>query len=102
MYIKDLKPASYNPRKISDEQLERLKKSLQEFGDLSGIVYNRRTGNVIGGHQRLKCLPPDAKIEKKDLKERSKTGTVAEGWIVIDGEKFIYREVDWDEAIKKT
>jgi DNA modification methylase len=101
MKLSDLKPADYNPRKISDKQLEMLRKSLDEFGDLSGIVFNRRTGNVIGGHQRLKCLPPDAKIEKKDLKERSKTGTVAEGWIVIDGEKFVYREVDWDEATEK-
>ncbi len=43
MQIKDLKPAAYNPRKITDAQLARLKKSLEEFGDLSGIVVNVRT-----------------------------------------------------------
>ena len=101
MKIKDLKPAEYNPRKISDEQLQRLKKSLLEFGDLSGIVFNRQTGNVIGGHQRLKCLPPDAKIEKKTLKEPSPTGTTATGTITIDGERFIYREVDWSKEKEK-
>lgn len=100
--ITDLKPANYNPRKITDEQLERLKKSLQEFGDLSGIVFNRRTGNLVGGHQRIKCLPPDVKIEKKELKEKSKTGTKAQGFIIFDGgEKHTYREVDWDEATEK-
>lgn len=107
--LKDLKPAEYNPRKITDAQIERLKKSLTEFGDLSGIVFNRRTGNLVGGHQRLKCLPPDASIEKKEFKKPSSTGTVAEGHIILaprldkEGspragvvdEKYSYREVDW-------
>jgi len=39
MKLSDLKPAAYNPRKITDEQLEMLKKSFKKFGDLSGIVY---------------------------------------------------------------
>lgn len=42
MKVKDLKPAGYNPRKISKEKLAALKKSLEEFGDLSGIVVNAR------------------------------------------------------------
>lgn len=96
MKIKDLKPAEYNPRKITDEQLERLKKALHEFGDLSGLVFNKRTGNLVGGHQRLKCLPADAVIEKKALKVPSRTGTIAEGCVIIEGEKFVYREIDWD------
>jgi len=33
MKLTDLKPAAYNPRKITDAQLARLKKSLEEFGD---------------------------------------------------------------------
>ena len=113
MKIKDLKPAAYNPRKITDEQLERLKKALYEFGDLSGIVFNRKTGNLLGGHQRLKCLPPDAVIEKEKLKKPSRTGTVAEGYIIIPSsvipaeagiqkeERYSYREVNWDEAKEK-
>ncbi|MEK7075746.1 MAG: hypothetical protein AAB948_03070, partial [Patescibacteria group bacterium] len=96
MKIKDLKPALYNPRKITDAQLANLKKAIIEFGDLSGIVFNRQTGNLVGGHQRIKCLPPDAQIVKTKLKKSSRTGTIAEGFIIIDGEKFSYREVDWD------
>lgn len=93
--VADLTPAKYNPRKISDKQLRMLKKSIEEFGDLSGIVFNRRTGNLVGGHQRLKCLPHDARIERKEFKEPSRTGTIAEGRITIDGENYAYREVDW-------
>lgn len=62
--IGDIVPADYNPRKISSQQLKRLKKSLNEFGDLSGFVVNVRTGNLIGGHQRLKCLPKGGGAKK--------------------------------------
>lgn len=49
MKVQDLKPAGYNPRKITKAQLERLKKSLDEFGDLSGIVFNVRTQTTLAG-----------------------------------------------------
>ena len=78
-----------------------LKKSLEQFGDLSGIIFNRRTGRLVGGHQRVKVLPPGSKIEKEDLTETSKTGTVALGSIQIGGDRFVYREVDWDETTEK-
>lgn len=94
--INTLKPAEYNPRKITKEQLESLKKAMEEFGDLSGIVFNRRTGNMVGGHQRIKVIPEDAEIHKTSFKNPTRTGTVAEGYILLGGEKFIYREVDWD------
>lgn len=101
MQVKELKPAKYNPRKITQSQLDALGKSLIVFGDLSGIVYNQRTGNVVGGHQRLKCIPLDAIIEKINLSKISKTGTISEGNIIFNGEKYVYREVDWDESKEK-
>lgn len=94
--INTLKPADYNPRKITKEQLESLKNAMEEFGDLSGIIFNRRTGNMVGGHQRIKAIPEDAEISKDKLPKLSRTGTVAEGYILLNGEKFAYREVDWD------
>ena len=53
--LSEIKGASYNPRKISNEALGRLTKSLAELGDLQPITVNVRTGNtIIGGHQRFK------------------------------------------------
>ena len=95
MQVSDLKPAKYNPRKITGEKLGMLKKSMVEFGDLSGITFNRRSGNLIGGHQRIKHLDPSWKIEKHD--ETDKTGTVALGRIQTPFCRWTYREVDWDE-----
>lgn len=46
MNIKDLRPAVYNPRKISDEKLLLLERSLKEFGDLSGFLFNDKAGRL--------------------------------------------------------
>ena len=54
-----LTPARYNPRKDlkpGDAEYEKLKKSLEEFGYVEPVIWNRTTGNVVGGHQRLKVL----------------------------------------------
>lgn len=99
--ISTLKTADYNPRKITKEQLENLKKAMDEFGDLSGIVFNLRTGNLVGGHQRIKIIPEDAVIHKTSFRKPSRTGTIAEGYILLGGEKFAYREVDWDVNSEK-
>lgn len=54
--LTELKPSPYNPRKISNEQLERLKGSIEKFDLVEPIIWNKKTGNVVGGHQRLKVL----------------------------------------------
>lgn len=50
----DLKPATYNPRRISEAMLMKLKKGIREFGIIDPLVINK-DGTVIGGHQRLKA-----------------------------------------------
>lgn len=95
MKIKDLKPAKYNPRNITDKKLKMLSDSMLEFGDLSGIVFNIKTKRLVAGHQRIKQLDPLWKIEKKPHKD--KTGTVATGYVVTPQGRWQYREVDWSE-----
>ncbi len=54
-----LNPAAYNPRrdlKPGDKDYEKLKRSIEEFGFVEPVVWNEATGNVVGGHQRLKVL----------------------------------------------
>ena len=98
MQIKDLTPNPKNPRTITPEKLKALKNALYEFGDLGGFVFNKTTGQLVGGHQRARALPQTASvtIEKKYLKP-TRTGTIAEGFVVVDGERFKYREVKWRE-----
>jgi ParB-like chromosome segregation protein Spo0J len=54
--LQDLKPADYNPRKISGPEFEKLKRSIEEFGYVDLIIKNERTGAIVGGHQRYKAL----------------------------------------------
>ena len=54
-----LNPAKYNPRKDlkpGDTEYEKLKRSMAEFGYVEPIIWNKRTGNIVGGHQRYKIL----------------------------------------------
>ena len=54
-----LNPAAYNPRKDlkpGDKEYEKLKRSIAEFGYVEPVIWNCQTGNVVGGHQRLKVL----------------------------------------------
>lgn len=75
-----LKEAAYNPRfKLEPgmDEYEKLRKSIETFGDVEPIVWNKRTGNVVGGHQRLRVL--------RDLGKKEATVSV----------------VDMDEAAEK-
>ncbi|TXH50603.1 MAG: hypothetical protein E6Q97_20225 [Desulfurellales bacterium] len=47
-----IKEATYNPRVIAPDAAERLERAVKR-GLVQPIVWNRRTGNLIGGHQRL-------------------------------------------------
>ncbi|EGO8492651.1 DNA modification methylase [Enterococcus faecalis] len=56
MKLSELRPAEYNPRvelKPGMEEYEKLKQSILEFGFVDPPIFNKRTGNLVGGHQRV-------------------------------------------------
>lgn len=83
--INQINPAVYNPRvdlKPGDEEYEKLKVSIDTFGYVEPLVWNQRTGNLVGGHQRLKILIEqgltDVEVSVVDLSlEREKTLNLA-------------------------
>jgi hypothetical protein len=57
--IDQLVPAAYNPRRLlkpTDKAYRKLEKSLREFGLVEPLVWNERTGHIVGGHARLSIL----------------------------------------------
>lgn len=94
MNLSDLKPNELNPRKISPKKLSMLKASLDKFGDLSGFVFNRRTGRLVSGHQRQKALEDSSINVEVSFATPTRSLTVAIGHVLINGERFKYREVD--------
>lgn len=92
-----IKPAGYNPRKITEEERWGLHNSMNKFDDISGIVFNKRTGRLIGGHHRWDKL----KQECDDLKI---VHILDEFNAIYDSDNFtgyMIRIVDWDEATEK-
>lgn len=86
--LDQLNEAPYNPRTIDPKAAAGLAASLRKFGDLSGIVWNRRSGNLICGHQRWKQLRTEYGKELTFDKERQVV-------VAPDGSEWPVRVVDW-------
>ena len=99
--IKDIKGSHKNPRKITEKMFNLLGETMKEYGDLSGIVVNIRTNEVVGGNQRTAFFKQNEDEIEIHITEAFTTptpqGTVSIGYVEFQGEKFAYREVDWDE-----
>lgn len=79
--IDKLQGASYNPRKMPEKEMRKLKRSIQEFGWAEPIVVNKmagREGIIVGGHQRWQAAKelglkevPVVYVELTEDKEKS-------------------------------
>lgn len=69
MYLKEIKPAEYNPRITltkSDFEYKALKASMDTFGLVVPLIVNQKTGTLISGHQRLNILLQDG-VEQAEV-----------------------------------
>jgi DNA modification methylase len=101
--ITDLIPAPYNPRQSTAKQEKHLKESLEKFGMVEPIIFNKQTGYIVGGHFRVRelkklgikeieCVIVDLnEADEKELNIRlnANTGswdwdTLANDWDVVD------------------
>jgi DNA modification methylase len=105
--ISDLIPAPYNPRQSTAKQEQHLKESLEKFGLVEPIIFNKQTGYIVGGHFRVRelkklgikeieCVIVDLnEADEKELNIRlnANTGgwdwdTLANDWDVVDLDKW--------------
>lgn len=87
-----------NPRQITTKQMTALGHDLLKYGDLSGIVHDLNTDEIIGGNQRSKIFDL-AKLNvvlTEEYAEPDEQGTVALGYVIWNGKKYTYRQVRWD------
>jgi len=56
MRLSELTPAEYNPRKITRLAKRGLRESIQAFGYVDPIIWNKRSGRIVSGHQRYTAL----------------------------------------------
>lgn len=98
--VDSLRPAPYNPRTITEEHARALSHSLTTFGDISGIVWNRRTGFLVAGHQRLDVLRrqyPDLTL----VQDGDEYYLITPAPPAAPQHVFGVRIVDWDEATER-
>jgi hypothetical protein len=53
---RDIQNAPYNPRIIDAHARKELTRIIRSHGMVSAITWNKRSGNIVGGHQRLGIL----------------------------------------------
>ncbi len=94
--VDSLLPHKKSPRKISKEQAERLKKSLENYG-LVEIAAIDLDGTILAGHQRMKALQlmgqGDTMVDVR-VPNRKLTDEEAEAYLI--GSNSIHGEWDFD------
>ena len=97
MKLQDIHPNPKNPRFLRKERSEWLEDSLNEFGDLSGYVFNKG-GMIISAHQRWEKIKPKVKevVVRETFKKPLPDGTIERGHFELnDGTKHDYSVRDW-------
>lgn len=104
--VSDLVPYGYNPRKITEERLERLKKSLDKF-NLAEIPAINTDNVIIAGHQRVKVLMaldrgdeiidvrvPNRTLTEEEYKEYNIISNVSVGYWDVDILEECFADID--------
>ena len=92
-----MKPYHKNPRRINKKQFEQLRENLLYLGDLSGIVHDLNSNEIVGGNQRSSVFDVnecDVEIvHQYDYPDEQ--GTIAHGFIIWKNKRYTYRQVRW-------
>lgn len=104
--VTEIVPYEKNPRFITEENKEKLVKSLQKFNLVEIPVINK-DGTLIAGHQRLKVLLllgrgdemidvriPNRMLDEKELKEYNITSNIQSGYWDVDILKAEFTDID--------
>ena len=105
--LSQLKPAPYNPRQSTAKQEKHLKASLEKFGVVEPIIYNKQTGYIVGGHFRVReltklgykeveCVIVDLNEEdERELNIRLNANTGEWDWDSLANEWDVEKLDDW-------
>lgn len=69
--LEKMNAAPHNPRTITEDAKAGLAASMDRFGNVGVIVWNKRSGNIVGGHQRYAIL-----LEHNGKKHKAQTCVV--------------------------
>lgn len=94
--VKDLIPFEYNPRILTDERKEKLRRSLERF-NLAEIPAINKDNIILAGHQRVKVMlelnmgedvidvrVPNRMLSETEMKEYNVTSNISVGFWDLD------------------
>lgn len=111
--LTELNPAPYNPRKSTAKQEEQLKRSLEKFGVVEPIIFNKQTGYIVGGHFRVRelkklgykevdCVIVDLnEQDEKELNIRLNANTGEWNWDELNTDWDVQQLEDWGLDVPK-
>ena len=94
--IGKLQPFDGNPRKISEKGLEKLQRSVEEFGFVNPILAQRGTNMIIAGHQRLKAAKA-AGLTEVPVVWLDMDDATAKAYNIADNR--LQDEAEWDDEL---
>jgi len=112
--LSELTPAPYNPRQSTAKQEKQLKASLEKFGVVEPIIFNKRTGYIVGGHFRVRelkklgykeieCVIVDLDEEdEKELNIRLNANTGEWDWDALANEWDSEQLIEWGMDLQNT
>ena len=99
--ITDIVPARYNPRKISNEDYNKLSNSINEYGLVDPIIIHLSNNHIIGGHQRFEVLMDEYMNGNNDYHELILIRRGDIGWIFPDEELKI-KDINHEKSLNIT
>jgi len=112
--LSELTPAPYNPRQSTAKQEKHLKASLEKFGVVEPIIFNKQTGYIVGGHFRVRelkklgykeieCVIVDLSEEdEKELNIRLNANTGEWDWDMLANEWDAVELEEWGLEVPNT
>jgi DNA modification methylase len=104
--VKDLVPYEFNPRILTDDKKERLKRSLEKF-NLAEVPAVNTDNVIVAGHQRVKILMlldrgdeiidvriPNRTLTEEEFKEYNITSNVPAGFWDVDVLEEHFADID--------
>lgn len=92
-----MKGYSKNSKNTTDQEIEKLKESISVLGDISGIVVDHISKEIICGNQRASIIDINScEIQIiQEFEEPDKFGTVQYGFVKWNGSLINFRSVIW-------
>lgn len=94
--IDELKPFAKNPRKISEAGLEKIRRSIEQFGFANPILVQQGTNVIIAGHQRWKAAKA-AGLDRVPVVYLDMDDETAKAYNIADNRTA--EEAEWEPAL---